>query len=155
MGTINDWIRLGEKDLETHMMRAQLGVLHGAVLGPNERDPLPELLEAVTWQVRTAVGASGRNLLSSDGEKIPGELRADACALVLEKLQSRIPALRLTPDQVRAADQARQRLRSVEKGEVAVSRPADPAFHLSGGRATMVCLRGRLPQVAATSLGGL
>jgi hypothetical protein len=152
---MNDWIGLRPEDLEIHMQGAQLRALRETVLGPNERDPLPELLAGVTAQVRSAVASARGALLSRDLGKIPSELRDDACALVLERLQSRIPALRLTADQVRAADNARRQLRNVADGKVALVRPSDPAFHLAESRTAMVCIHGRRRRVGAPSLEGL
>jgi hypothetical protein len=151
---MDDWMELTAKDMEVALLPAQLAVLRSAAFGPEGRDPLPELIGGVVRQIRTAVGSSGKFLLSIDWRKIPVELLPDARSLAVERLQTRIPPLRLTADQVRAAENARQVLRSVALAEVAVSRPADPAWHLSNGKG-FLCLHRRRQRVEADTLEGL
>ncbi|MDR0340387.1 MAG: hypothetical protein LBH53_02385 [Puniceicoccales bacterium] len=121
------WKKLRVKDLEDHMVPDQLKNLLEAAAGRDGTDPLPKLLESVLAQVRAAIRTGRTAPLSADGEKVPEELWSDGCALLLEKLQGRLPALRLTADQVRAAETARLRLRRVERGELQVSCPTDPS----------------------------
>ncbi|MDR3117375.1 MAG: hypothetical protein LBT98_02285 [Puniceicoccales bacterium] len=151
---MDDWIELTAKDMETVLSAAQLGLLRSAVLGPGERDPLPGVLDGVVRRVRSAVAASGKFLLSAEEEKIPKELAADGCALALERLQTRIPPLRLSPDQVRAADNARRNLLRIGRGEGTVSRPAHPGLHLSGA-GTFLCLHRRRSRLGSELLEGL
>jgi hypothetical protein len=150
---MDDWTELTAKDMEVALLPAQLAVLRSAAIGPDGKDPLPELIGGVVRQVRAAVGSSGRFLLSAGAGKIPAELLPDARALVVERLQTRIPALRLTADQVRAAENAREMLRSVARAEVAVGRPADPAWNVTAKG--FLCLNRRRPRVVADSLEGL
>ncbi|MDR3316680.1 MAG: hypothetical protein LBS68_01205 [Puniceicoccales bacterium] len=149
------WIRLTVNDLQVQLLAAQLLVLRSAACGSGVADPLPPLLQMVVDQVRSAVANGGTSFPSCDPEKIPSELRGEACALVLEALQARIPALKLSADQVRAAQNAREKLLRVERGELRVSGPSDPAYHLVSGRSTFLCLQRRLLRVNGKVLGGL
>jgi hypothetical protein len=151
---MEDWVCLAAKDMEMVLSATQLELLRSAVLGPGEADPLPELLDGVVRQVRSAVAASGKFLLSADGKKIPKELLADACILALERLQTRIPPLRLSPDQVRSAENARKTLLRISRGEGMVGRPARPDFQMAGGQ-RFLCLHRRLPKIGARELEGL
>ncbi|MDR2664644.1 MAG: hypothetical protein LBB14_03975 [Puniceicoccales bacterium] len=146
------WKKLQVKDLEDHMVPDQLDNLLEAAAGRGGENPLPKLLESVLAQVRAAVRTGRTAPLSADAEKVPEELWSDACALLLEKLQGRLPALRLTADQVRAAETARLRLRRVERGELQVSCPTDPV-PLPGN--PVRCLRYRPCPIRSGQLGGL
>ncbi|MDR2576729.1 MAG: hypothetical protein LBC42_01625 [Puniceicoccales bacterium] len=152
---MSDWVHLTEKDLQAHMLPAQLQLLRTVAPLVGGEDPLRTLLREVVAQIRAAVRNGKNGVLSGDVEKIPEELLADASALVLEALQSRLIALKLSPDQVRAAERARDTLLRIGRGEIAVSRPLDPAYHLSGGGSHLVCLHQRLPRIGAVALRGL
>jgi hypothetical protein len=153
---MDSWIELTPRDLELTLLAAQLRALRTLVLGPGEEDPLPALIAGVTARVRSAVASSGKYLLSSEAGKIPGELRSDGCILAVERLQTRIPSLRLSPDQVRAAEDARRQLRKIERGEVAVSLPQNPALHLASARSSGIrCVHQRIEPIGAAQLGGL
>jgi hypothetical protein len=146
------WKKLRVEDLEDHMAADQLKNLLEATGGRDGADPLPKLLESVLAQVRAAVRTGRTAPLSADGEKVPEELWSDSCALLMEKLQGRLPALRLTADQVRAAETARLRLRRVERGELQVSYPTDPAPSVG---IPIRCLHFRHDPIRGCQLGGL
>ncbi|MDR2677766.1 MAG: hypothetical protein LBB26_04395 [Puniceicoccales bacterium] len=142
--------------LETYLMARQIRLLRVAVLGAEEKDPLPQLIADVIRRVRQAIGSNVKNRLSDDPRLIPVELQPTACALALEALQSRIPPLRLSQEQQKAADVAREQLRAIAQGEIRVSRPRYPAEEGEyGNSAAMVCLHARRRQITAQALSGL
>jgi hypothetical protein len=147
------WIRLRAEDLDVQLAPDQLQGILEAAAGRQGEDPLPRLVESIVAQIRAAVRSGKTVPLSADSQSVPEELWSDGCALLLERLQGRLPALRLSADQVRAADGARQRLRRVERGELQVSRPADPLPSSSPVR--IRCLHRRLHQLEFTELEGL
>jgi hypothetical protein len=106
-------------------MAYQVELLQTVVLGKNESNPLPALIADTVRRVRRDIG-SGKNPLSSDDTLIPPELRPAACALILENLQVRIPSMKLSQGQLRAADIARRELADIAAGKVAVLRPLHP-----------------------------
>jgi hypothetical protein len=153
---MNGWVRVTDNDLQAHMMPAQLLLLRTvAPVVPGGEDPLFALRHEVVTKIRAAIRNGKVGILSCDEEKIPAELLSDACALILEALHMRIAAIRLNPDQVRAVECANNMLLRVERGEFCVSRPDDPAYHISGGSSLMICLHRRFPRVSAVALIGL
>jgi hypothetical protein len=153
---INDWMPLTPNRLETYLMAWQIRLLRTAVLGAGESDPLPHLIADVTRRVRQAIGSNSKNRLSDDPHLIPVELHPAACALALEALQGRIPPLRLSQEQQKAADVAREQLRAVAHGEIRVSLPRHPAEEGEYGNSpSMLCLRARRQRVTACALSGL
>ncbi|MDR1436338.1 MAG: hypothetical protein LBI39_04000 [Puniceicoccales bacterium] len=145
------WVKLLAGDLETHVAADQLRAIVEASLGADGAEHMEKLRQSIVAQVRAAVMGGGRAVLSATDDAVPEELWSDACALLMEKLQCRLPALRLTVDQVRAADVARQRLRRVERGEVVPSMPADPSFRYVRPKVHFRCRR----RIAIGDLGGL
>jgi hypothetical protein len=128
-------------------------LLQGILEASDGAGHVNRLAQSVISQVRSAVRSGKKVPQSATADAIPEELWSDACALLLEKLQGRLPALRLSADQVRAADVARQKLRSVARGEVALTMPSDPApGHMI---APVRCLGFRRKRVKSSSLGGL
>ena len=148
------WLRFSVDDLRTHMAADQLqGLLEAAAGGEDGEDQIRRLGQSVVAQVRAAVRSGKKVPQSATVDAIPEELWSDACALLLEKLQCRLPALRLSADQVRAADVARQRLRSVARGEMALPMPKDPM--VDQWTAPISCVGCRRRRFKSSSLGGL
>ena len=151
---MEDWITLTAEDLPTYLLAAQVRLLR--TVEGSKMDPIPALLQDVIGRIRADISASGKWPLSANASTIPAELRGAACALILEALQGRIPALRLTDDQKRSADQARELLRRIAKGEQPVSRPhkmAQVSEFMAGGG--LRCVQARAHRTTAEALGGL
>lgn len=152
---MNDWILLTINDLEQYLIATQIKTLHTRVLGPNESDPLDDIISDVTRRIRADISGNPRNLLSQDETLIPAELKPCACYLVVEALQTRLPGLKLSSEQIRNADNARQQLIRISKGEIPVSRPLNPGNNPTyGPSASMVCVHSR-PYVHNAQLRGL
>ncbi len=90
------WIKIKPEDVKVYLHPAQVEALR------RFGDPLPAIIKDITAVIRAK---SGRSV--ADVEMIPAEYKSAACHLVIEALQSRIPMMRLTADQVRNANNAR------------------------------------------------
>ena len=98
-------------------------MLRKRVLAPGQDDPIKDIICDVTARVRAEISGNQRNLLSANKLEIPQNLKSAACYLILECAQTRIPALKLTSDQVRLAYDAREYLRRISQSEVPVELP--------------------------------
>jgi hypothetical protein len=119
------WITIKVEDLYAYLVAAQVDILRRVALGKHQGDPVAEVIGDVALRIRAQVASHWKNALSQQPYAIPPELKAEACILILEVAQSRIPGLKLTADQVRLADQARLQLQKVVNGELAISVPDD------------------------------
>lgn len=109
---MNIWITLTPEDITHYLASPQLQALR------QFSDPLLEIIADIIAKVRSEISAFPANALSHDRNCIPKALRSDACHLIIEALQSRIPTLKLTPDQIRNANNARTYLKRIAKGEI-------------------------------------
>lgn len=89
----------------------------------DEDDPLTPIINDIMARVRAEIGSHKNNKLDDHRWKIPPELVTAACHLIIESLQSRVPTMQLTHDQIRNADNARKLLVRVAKGDVKITRP--------------------------------
>jgi hypothetical protein len=117
------WIEITVDDLYDYLVASQIDVLRKRVLAPGQDDPIGDIICDITARVRAEISGNQRNLLSANKLEIPQNLKSAACYLILECVQTRIPAIKLTSDQVRLADDAREYLRRISQGEVPVELP--------------------------------
>ncbi|MDR0590773.1 MAG: hypothetical protein LBG09_02905 [Puniceicoccales bacterium] len=119
------WITIEVEDLYAYLVAAQVDILRRGALAKQQGDPVEGVIGDIVLRIRAQIASNRKNVLSQRPYAIPPELKAEACILILEVAQSRIPGLKLTADQVRLADQARLQLQRVVNGEVAISVPDD------------------------------
>lgn len=124
--TDNTWIVPTVGDLNEFLNAPQLEALQTAALGEEQPDPVAAALAAVVEWVRAEVRAHSGNRVSLTAGAIPAMLWASCAALAIEQAQARLPAFRLTADQVRLAREARLLLRRVASGNIPVPLPDDP-----------------------------
>ncbi len=117
------WIEIKVTDLYDYLASSQVDILRKRILSAGQEDPLNDIINDVTARVRAEISGNVRNVLSSNKLEIPADLKSTACYLILECAQSRIPALKLTDDQIRLADDAREYLKRISLGEIPVSVP--------------------------------
>ena len=153
---MSTWSALTLADVQPALAAAQLTVLRQRSLGEGQSDPLPALLADITARVRAEIRAGRKNQLERDASLLPPELKLAAIHLALEALQTRLPTLGLSADQVRLANDARQLLGRVARGEMALSSPMEPetAHEAQRGYGIEV-LRHRGNPVANNRLAGL
>lgn len=121
----NTWVVPTADDLNTFLNAPQLEALQTAALGEEQPDPVATALAAVVEWVRAEVRAGG-NRASQTAGAIPSLLWASCAALAIEQAQARLPAFRLTADQIRLAREARLLLRRIAGGAIPVPLPNDP-----------------------------
>lgn len=122
----NAWVVPTVDDMKEFLNAPQLEALQTAALGEEQPDPVAAALAAVVEWVRAEVRAHKDNRVSLTAGSIPAMLWASSAALAIEQAQTRLPAFRLTADQVRLAREARQLLRRVANGHIPVPLPDDP-----------------------------
>ena len=118
-----DWINLKTSDLECALNKPQHEILKAQTLKSPGREPAAEILDSVVVRIRAEVAASGLNAIDPDHSRIPPELKECALRLAAEALQTRLPQMELTDRQCRLADEARETLARVARGELPVSSP--------------------------------
>lgn len=124
------WSPLTPADVLACLAAPQLAALRQGVLAPGQTDPLPALIADVTARVRAEIRGGRRNRVERDSCLLPPELKLAAAHLALESLQTRLPGLALSADQIRLAADARALLARVARGEVPITVPAQPESEL-------------------------
>lgn len=122
------WIEIKVKDLYDYLVSPQVDILRKRMLADGQDDPLIDIITDITARIRAEISGNVRNVLSSNKSEIPPDLKSIACYLIMECAQSRIPALKLTDDQVRLVNDAREYLKRIAQGEVQVSSPDSDIF---------------------------
>lgn len=146
------WIELQVEDLYDYLVSSQVDILRKRMLADVQDDPLIDIIADITARVRAEISGNTRNILSTNKSAIPAELKSAACYLVVECAQSRIPAFKLTDDQIRLVNDAREYLKRIAQGEVPVSLPDSENFNPKKG-VTVISHRER--QATNNSLRGL
>lgn len=149
------WIEITVEDLYDYLVAPQIDTLRKRALAPGQDDPLEDIIGDVTARVRAEISGNQRNMLSANKREIPQNLKSTACYLILECAQTRFPALKLANDQIRLADDAREYLRRIAKGEVPVELPDHaecPSAFNPGKGVAVVASRRRV--ATGDSLGG-
>ncbi|MDR2737379.1 MAG: hypothetical protein LBB18_00340 [Puniceicoccales bacterium] len=121
------WTTIQTSDLYDYLCVTQLNALRNLELAGGQANPIYEIIGDVTTRIRAEISGNKNNLLSSDRNKLPGDLKSFACHLILEYAQTRLPGLKLTDDQIRLANDAKEYLKRVARGEIPISVPDDDA----------------------------
>ena len=90
----NNWITIDPKDVETYLVPTQVKILttHKALC---EENPLEPIIADVTNAIRLKVDPENE----TEEGTIPPGLKMQACILIIEALQSRLPDFVLSKDQ--------------------------------------------------------
>lgn len=131
------WIEIKVEDLYDYLVSPQVDILRKRMLADDQGDPLGDIIADVTARIRAEISGNTRNILSTNQSEIPSELKSAACYLIVECAQSRIPALKLTDDQIRLVNDAREYLKRIAQGEVPVSVPDSDVFNPQKGVAVV------------------
>ena len=119
------WIVITATDLEDYVVAAQLAALRNAALGDSQEDPFVLVMPPVAARVRAEIQGCPRNKVSSVANSVPPALKGETCYLILERLQTRIPSLRLTDDQKELIKDARDYLKRISLCQVPIEQPDD------------------------------
>jgi hypothetical protein len=141
---MSTWISIKIDDLYAYLVAVQVDILRKCALAKNQSDPVGEVIRDISLKIRAQIASNRKNALSRQPYALPAELKSEACILILEVAQTRIPGLKLAADQIRLADQARLQLQRIADGEVAISIPNDP---VAGSQKSIAVVHFR-PQVA-------
>ncbi|MDE6576470.1 MAG: hypothetical protein K2L24_03715 [Opitutales bacterium] len=125
---ITNWINITIEDLYTYLAAPQVETLRRCAVAKSQPDPVADAIQNVVLSIRAYIVSNKRNVLSQSPYAIPPELKNDACVLILEVAQLRIPGFRLTSDQVRLVEDARGKMQKIVSGEFVVSLPNDCAM---------------------------
>ena len=117
------WITLQLSDLYDYLAAPQVALLKSLALDPSQTNPIDEIIDDVTHRIRAEISGNPNNILSENRTEIPQELKSFACYLVLEYAQTRLCGLKLTADQVRLAEEAKDYLKRIAQGEVPIEYP--------------------------------
>ena len=113
---MNNWIKLTPHSISDYLCVPQLDALR------QNKDALETIISDIVAQVRGIVASNPKNEMPERMNLIPVEVKAPTCFLIIEALQSRIPTVKLSEDQVRNADNARAYLKRVAEGSVSISK---------------------------------
>lgn len=122
---MSTWIEIETDDLYTYLASQQVDALRKTAIADQQNDPVGDIISDISLKIRSQIVSNKKNALSSRKYAIPPELKSVACSLIVETAQTRIPGLKLTADQVRLADQSREYLQKIVKGDLLVSEPDD------------------------------
>lgn len=111
------WIPITSDTIDTYLLPAQLSALR------QNSDPLNEIIADTIARVRSEIHSNPNNPSCPDPSLIPHSLKTATCHLIIEALQSRIPSLKLSDDQVRNANNARTFLKRIATAEIAIDTP--------------------------------
>ena len=121
------WTAITVNDLYDYLVSLQVDIIRKQSLAEAQDDTLTNIINDITARIRAEISGNAHNVLSSDMSMIPKDLKSYGCYLILEAAQTRIPGLKLTADQIRLAEAARDYLRRIALGEVPVAFPDDVA----------------------------
>jgi hypothetical protein len=148
---MTNWINITIEDLYAYLVAVQVDVLRRCALAKNQSDPVEKIIEDISLKIRAQIASSRKNSLSQRPYALPPQLKSEACILILEVAQTRIPGLKLTADQIRLADQARLQLQKIAHGEIAIAMPDDRQL---GSQKSVTVVHSRPKIVTNTQLKG-
>lgn len=122
------WIVPVLTDLNNYLVGAQVTAINTAALatGAGQTDRFTEARLSVVQRIRMKIVSCAGNVLSATTNSIPPSLKMGACLLIIQALQTSIPSLKLTEDQVRLVESFEEDLTAVAACDLAVEEPTDP-----------------------------
>lgn len=139
------WTPITPKDIYTYLSPIQVEALR------QNGDPLPQIIKDTIARVRLEVNCSTKTFLAHDPTLIPVGVKTATCHLIIEALQTRIPSLKLSDDQIRNSDNARMLLRRFTLDELT----ADSIIHHTPLVINIDVALKRKRQASLNSLNGL
>src|SRR5437762_12285350 len=118
-GTVT-WIVISVTDLYPFLVAPQLNALRTAALATGQSDPFTDLLPICAGRVRDYIVSNPRNELSETPNSVPpGTCVWCLCWLMIEALQVRIAALKLTEEQKKEIQNAQHELEEIRRAVAA------------------------------------
>lgn len=119
------WTKITIDDVSTYQAGALVKALETkAKYSDGQENPVLAAIEKITARIRSDVLSGGWSV-DRDKFKIPGELSADAVALVVEYAKPRLMQA-LKDDERNLANAARARLDKIAEGKIKPSLPDNP-----------------------------
>lgn len=147
------WVVLTAENLNDYLVAAQMNALRTAALASGQSDPFASVMQDRCNYIRNRI--SKRIQISATAYAVPPELKSQACLLVIESMQARIPMLKLSEDQKNLIKQAYKDLDIAATDDFPISVPDDPMDPgVQSGNAVEVVLRPSR-RVTRTKLEGL
>lgn len=118
------WVVIGIADLNDYLVGDQVAALRTAARAKGQSDPFPRVMADRANYVRNRIAR--RIKLSRTPLAVPPELKTQACLLIIEAMQGRIPMLELSEDQRQRMRDAKRDLDLAAKDDLPISMPDDP-----------------------------
>lgn len=119
------WITITESKFLEQCTGSEVNAIKTAALATSQGEPLSATIAKVVQEVRGYVAACGRNRLDSDLGTIPGELEADAIAIVRYRALNRLPIKSLlTSTRETEYRDAREKMKDVAACRFSIEQPA-------------------------------
>jgi len=148
------WIQITEDHVKTKITGPELAAARTAALASGQTDPLQEVIDQITREVRGCVAAWPHNILGQ-GDTIPDECLRAALALIVAELCVRLPGKILLSDaRSEARKEATAFLNRVSEGKVRLVLPDVETTEAVAGPATRL-VNSRPRQATRDNLNGL
>lgn len=148
------WQRIEVEDLNDYLVSVKMDALREVALANGQDDPFEAVMPDVVARIRNKIKSNRTNRVSATTNTVPPELFTCACYLIIEAMNSRLPAnsVRLTEDQKEIIRKCERDLTDVVSGSLVISAPTDPedVDVQAGGAAqvvtssTRVCTRSKM-----------
>lgn len=122
-----NWITLIPDDLDDTKVAAVMAALRTAALREGQADPVTEVITRVTARIRAEIAGCARNRVDSDTTKIPADLKALACRMVVFEMMGRLPGQDLSEDERATRKEDLRYLERIARCDVPVATPDDAA----------------------------
>ena len=120
------WVTLVVGDLNHYMVAAQVSAVNTAALAAGQADRFTRVMTDVVNRIRNKIETCPGNRVSATALSIPPSLRAGACLLIIQGMQTAIPSLKLTEDQKAEIDRYQKDLDLIAECKLTVEEPVDP-----------------------------
>lgn len=148
------WIVITAEDMNAYQVGAMMDALRTAALADGQTDPFAETMHDRCNYIRNRI--SGRTQISSTPYTIPPELKSQACLLILEAMQPRLPGLNLSEDHKTQIARAYKDLDIAATEDFPVSVPADAETPLvKGGKGSLTIVSQTTNHVTREAFSGL
>lgn len=113
------WVTVTKENLRNYVVSALVDAIDEAALGESQIERFTAVHSDTIAEVRMAVASNIDNILDSDTTKIPQSLRSAAAWLICNYMAQGLGIV-LTESQLAEVTSAREKLRDVANGDIAV-----------------------------------
>ena len=118
------WVVITADHLNDYLVAAQMNALRTSALASGQADPFASVMQDRCNYIRNRI--SRRIQISATAYAVPPELKTQACLLIIESMQARLPVLKLSDDQKNLIKQAYSDLDMAATDDFPISVPDDP-----------------------------